>query len=99
MKIKNCIRAISSCFKLCSIGKYRTPFYFNNDDSFSTVFSGIITFLCVGFLIVYASFVLSDIFDRDHTNFVLTANSLEFSIFDGIDLKGRSVCLNKKGCL
>ena len=99
MKIKNCLQAVSSCFKLFSIGKYNTPFYFNKSDSFSTVFSGIVTFFCVGILISYAIFVMSAIFNRDHMNFDVTADSLEFSMKNVVDDNYTSVCLGKNDCL
>ena len=95
---KNCKWKISSCVKFLSIGKYRTPLYYRNEDTYSTVCSGIVTIVLLGLLLSYAIYEFSGILKREHSNFDVTGKSLYFS--DILEDKNtfKKACL-KSDCL
>jgi hypothetical protein len=75
----SCLSKLSYIIKFVSIGKYRTPLYYRNQDNYSSVFSGLVTFICVAVLLVYAIYDFSAIQNRDHYNFDISGEALEFS--------------------
>ncbi len=92
------IKYISSFIKFISLGKYRTPLYFNSSDSYSTVFSGVVTILVVTVLVAYAVFVAIGIFSRAHSNFDVQGMPLEHSMLTNTSLKWYTEC-GQKSCL
>ena len=70
---------LTQIIKFVSIGKYKTPLYYRNQDQYSTVFSGVVTVICITVLVVYAIYDFSAIFNRDHYNFDISGEALEYS--------------------
>ena len=95
---KNCRLKISTCLKYLSIGKYRTPLYFRNQDTYSTVCSGVVTVILVGLLLSYATYEFSGIFKREHYNFDVTGNSIYFSDIEDNKNTFKKACL-KTDCV
>ena len=48
-----------------SLGKYRTPLYYKNDDSYSTITTGLVSLIFIVGMIVYAVLVMVPIFEKD----------------------------------
>jgi hypothetical protein len=83
---------ISACLKFLSMGKYRTPLYFRNQDCYSTVFSGVVTIFLVGLLFAFAIYEFTGIFNRDHYNFDIMGKSLFFSDIDDDGKTFKTAC-------
>lgn len=74
-----CLRKLTQIIKFVSIGKYKTPLYYRNQDQYSTVFSGTVTVICIAVLLVYAIYDFAAIFNHDHYNFDISGEALEYS--------------------
>lgn len=54
-----------NCLKNISFGQYRTPLYFKESDSYSSVIGGILTVIGVFLIMVAAIFILKDVGGKD----------------------------------
>ena len=76
------LKRIVDILKQLSIGKYRTPLYFRGYDNYATVFSTLLTLVCFSILLVYAIYEFSGIIKREHYNFDISGEAIEYSSID-----------------